>query len=547
MRSLCRPTAARSRSPAANRRAASRSCSCEGSTSSRRFPSRVRNAPSTPFYSPDGQWIGFGAGRRLLKVNLRAGTAPVSLCECAPQGLDNGVAWLENGSIVFTRADSGLQRIAAEGGEPSALTALAANEFDHHNPAPLPGGRSLLFTSHRKDGTFAIEAVTLDGGARTVIAESAYDAHYLSSGHLIYGRPGAILAVPFDADRLSPTGAAVTLVEGVSGDASSGRGGFQLSANGSLIYRAAPSLEGRVLTWVTRDGLESPLPLSPRAFSSPEVSPDGTRLAFAVAEAGRRDIWIYEVSSQRLVRLTREGDNKTPLWSRDGRRLVYSSTRDGGPKLWVQPADGSAAPQAMVTGEDIIVPGSWSPDDEAIVFVHEKNNSAAGSRSAVVPASGGGEPRQLFTDDDPWSGGVARRALDRLHRHRLAIRRSERRGVPEAWGATSGQRRRRPPAPLASRRPRAGLPFRPADVRGCGRSLRWVPIVGAGPAFRAPLCRGRPRRDGPRLRLGAGRPVPDDQAGPGGAAHEQRQRGGELDRGSKAARTAWPVTGRSPG
>jgi len=353
-----------------------------------------------PFYSPDGQWIGFSTDSRLMKVHVRAGTTPVTLCECVDRAAFNGAAWLEGGSVVFTRPDRALQRVSAEGGEPSDLTPLLTSpkELDHHAPSPLPGGRALLFTSHAATGTFDVEVVRLDTGERKTLVKAAYDARYLASGHLVYTRRGAILAAPFDVDRLETTGPEVTLVEGVADRPDSGYGAYTVSLNGTLVYRAAPSLEGRALAWVTRDGLEIPVPLTPRAFSSPRVSPDGTRLAFAVAESGRRDIWTYELGTQKLARLTREGDNKVPVWSRDGRRLAYSSTRDGTPKIWVQPADASSPPEAIATGEDVIVPASWSAGDRAIVYVHA-DTSASGSRTAVVAVSGDRRPQQLFPDE----------------------------------------------------------------------------------------------------------------------------------------------------
>lgn len=282
-----------------------------------------------PFYSPDGQWIGFFTQNRLMKVQPRAGTAPVVLCECVDRGIVNGAAWLADGSVAFTRPDRGLQRVPAEGGEPSELTTLlpAAKELDHHAPAPLPGGRALLFTSHAATGTFDVEVVRLDTGDRKAVVKSAYDARYLPSGHLVYARRGAILAAPFDVDRLETTGPEVTLVEGVADRPDAGYGAYTVSLNGTLLYRAAPSLEGRALAWVTRDGLEIPVPLTPRAFSSPRVSPDGSRLAFAVEDSGRRDIWTYELGTQKLARLTREGDNKVPVWSRDGRRRLFVDAR----------------------------------------------------------------------------------------------------------------------------------------------------------------------------------------------------------------------------
>ena len=256
-----------------------------------------------PFYSPDGQWVGFMTQNRLMKVQPRAGTAPVVLCECVDRAIVNGAAWLDDGTIAFTRPDCGLQRISAEGGEPSDLTPLR----------PRPRRSTITFRRRSRDGARCCSPLT----PRTARSTWKCCASTPAIGRCWSNRPttpaicraaissmrdlGVILAAPFDLARLETTGPTVTLLEGVAGNPSGGYGGYTLSADGTLVYRAAPSLDGRVLTWVTRQGLELPVPLTPRAFSTPRVSPDGTRLAFAVTEAARRDIWIYELGTEKLT------------------------------------------------------------------------------------------------------------------------------------------------------------------------------------------------------------------------------------------------------
>ncbi|MGQ0737157.1 MAG: protein kinase domain-containing protein [Acidobacteriota bacterium] len=352
---------------------------------------------SAPFYSPDGQWVAFFSGQRLLKVHVRAGTAPVVLCECAG-GLGN--VWLTDGTIIFATFNSPLMRVSADGGEPAAITSLLTSprESDHHNPAPVPGGKALLFTAHAASGRFDVVAQTLATGERKVLVESAYDAHVLPTGHLVFARNGRIHAAPFDAARLALTGPVVTLVDRVDDDPSSGWGGYQVSASGSLVFRPEPSREGRTLTWVSRTGQETPIPLAPREFSTPRVSPDGTHLAFtAAAQDGRRDIYTYELSSEKIERLTKDGDNRAPLWTRDGQRLSYASTRDGATGVWWRPADGSSVPEALVSSREYVAPGSWSADGRTLVYT-DGDSGPADSRTMAVTVDGDRQPRSLFPE-----------------------------------------------------------------------------------------------------------------------------------------------------
>ena len=332
---------------------------------------------SSPLFSPDGQWVAFFSGRRLLKVSVQTNAAPILISENIERWL-NGATWLADGSIVFARANSGLHRVSAEGGEPVRLTSLSETprEFDHHSPTLLPGDKALLFTVHAQDGRFNVVVETLATAERKLLIESAYDARYVASGHLVFARDEAILAVPFDLQRLEVTGPPVTLVEPVAGKPLDGNGGYRLSTNGTLAFLPQPSLDGRTLTWVERTGAETPLPIPARAFSSPRVSPDGTRLAFAVAEAGRHDIYTYELATGTLARLTRDGDNRAPIWTRDGQHVTYSSsssststpsTRGDARRLVLQSVDGRA-PEGLISGGISLVPGTWSANGHVLVY-----------------------------------------------------------------------------------------------------------------------------------------------------------------------------------
>jgi eukaryotic-like serine/threonine-protein kinase len=362
---------------------------------------------SSPLFSPDGRWVAFFSGRRLLKVNVQTTAAPILLSENIDRWL-NGATWLADGTIIFSRPNHGLQRVSAEGGDPLAVTSLSPTppDVDHHSPTLLPGGKALLFTVHAHDGRFNVVVETLATAERKLLIESAYDARYVTSGHLVFARNRAILAVPFDLQRLEVTGPPVTLVEPVAGKPIDGNGGYRLSTNGTLAFLPEPSLDGRTLMWVERTGAETPLPIPARAFSSPRVSPDGSRLAFAVAEAGRHDIYTYELASGTLGRLTRAGDNRAPIWTRDGQRVTYSSssfsssststpsTRDDARQLVWQSVDSSRAPERLVSGGISLVPGTWSADGHVLVYT-DGGTGPAGTGIFALPWDGDRKPQQL--------------------------------------------------------------------------------------------------------------------------------------------------------
>ncbi len=363
---------------------------------------------SSPLFSPDGQWVAFFSGRRLMKVNIQTNAAPILISENIERWL-NGAAWLADGTIIFARPDHGLQRVSAEGGEPVPVTSLSQTprELDHHSPTLLPGGKALLFTLHAHDGRFNVAVETLAKGERKLLIESAYDARYVASGHLVFARNSAILAVPFDLQRLEVTGPPVTLVEPVAGIPRDGNGGYRLSTNGTLAFLPGPSLDGRTLTWVDRAGAETPLPISARAFSNPNVSPDGRRLTFALAEGGRRDIFTYDIATASFARLTRVGDNRSPIWTRDGQRVTYSSssmsssststslTSDDARRLISQPVDSSGAPERLASGNLSLAPGSWSADDNVLVYT-DGGTAPTGTGVFAVQLDGGElKPKQL--------------------------------------------------------------------------------------------------------------------------------------------------------
>ena len=182
----------------------------------------------------------------------------------------------------------------------------------------------------------------------------------------MFARGSAIIAVPFDATRLEVTGPPVTLLQQVATEPKSGVAAFRVAPSGTLVYQPQQSRGGRVLTWVDRAGNETPLPVAARAFDTPRVSPDGRRLAFTAADGDRRDIWTYEIANDKLTRVTQEGDNWGPLWTRDGSAVAYATDRGDASHVVLQRLDGSA-PMTLGSSPNDLWPAAFSVDQKTLV------------------------------------------------------------------------------------------------------------------------------------------------------------------------------------
>jgi eukaryotic-like serine/threonine-protein kinase len=329
----------------------------------------TEGASRVAFFSPDGRSVGFGADNTLKTVRVDATAAPVVVCAAK---LFLGGTWTADGSIIFASIQHGLQRVSADGGAPQPLTTVNASksEIDHHAPQILPGGRALLLTVHQGESRFRIDVLTLATGERRTIVPDGFDAEYSPTGHVVYAAEAGLFAVPFDVDRLMVTGAPVKVLDGVDTDSHDGLGRFALSSVGTLVFQPQPPPARRTLVWADHSGVMTPLPIEPRTFWTPRLSPDGRQFAVVITERGRRNIWVYRFDNATFTPVTSEGLNREPVWTRDGLRLAYLSERDGVRHLMSQPSDSSAAAESLLTSQnDDLIPASWSADGRSLVYV----------------------------------------------------------------------------------------------------------------------------------------------------------------------------------
>jgi len=334
----------------------------------------ARPIPSTegataPFFSPDGQWLGFFAGGKLKKVSVSGGAA-LTLGDAVNSG---GASWGNHGMIAFPSSYvSPLQQVPDAGGAPQPLTHLEKGENSHRWPEFLPGGKALLFaagvaTTNWINPRLAVQSVGT--GERRNLIQGGTNPRYAPSEHLVYAQGGSLMAVPFDSQRLTTTGAAVPVVEGVLQSAVTGVAQYGFSITGSLVYVSGglQSAQSR-LVWVSRNGVEKPLAAPSHTFLGPRLSPDGRRLAVGITEQDSQ-IWLYDLTRDTMTRLTFEGDtNLAPLWTPDGKRIAFNSNKEGPLNIFWQLADGSGGLERLNPSEYINVPSSWSPDGQLLAF-----------------------------------------------------------------------------------------------------------------------------------------------------------------------------------
>ena len=310
---------------------------------------------SAPFFSANGQSIGFFGRRQLRKVSVSGG-APVTLADVA--GVSPRASWGSDDMILYGQPD-GIWQVPGAGGTPVLLIPVGEGE-DMHGPQMLPGAEWVLFTVRSMDQSWdeaqiVAQSVTTD--ERTVLIDGGRDGRYVPTGHLLYTLNGALVAVRFDVGSRMVSGAPVPLVEGVRESTGNlGAAQFSVSSNGSLVYIPAPG--ELLLTWVSRDGTEESLPLPPRAYGRPRVSPDGTRVAVDITDGDNRDIWIWNLETETPTPLTfDEADDNYALWTPDSARVVFTSSRDGGGLFW-KAADGTGQVERLTDG--LARPYAWA-------------------------------------------------------------------------------------------------------------------------------------------------------------------------------------------
>jgi len=359
-----------------------------------------------PFASPDGEWVGFvdGSARDVLKrVPVLGG--PATQIARVPGPL-RGATWLEDGTIVFGVDGSGLFRVDQGGGDPVALTTPEPPaEQEHSWPSPIPGTNLILFVAS-EGGSVIVEGriAVLDLQAGEIVRLELPGSHprWSPSGHIVYvSEGGSVRAVRFDVDRRSLTGGPVPVLDEVSAKPSGGAN-FDVARDGRLVYATGSVSASRTLTWVDREGRETPIAADPRTYFYARVSPDGRRLSLDIRDE-EQDIWIFDLARGVLSRLTDQpGSDQYGLWTPEGDAVIFS----GSEGLYRQRADGTSAPEQLTTANSMTeFPNAVSPDGE-IVY---RTASAEGANDLFVIALEGDRAARtlLATEHDELNPSIS--------------------------------------------------------------------------------------------------------------------------------------------
>src|SRR5262245_58739743 len=361
-----------------------------------------------PFFSPDGKWLGFYAvaERKLKKIAITGGTA-VTVSEV---DFPSSASWTAEGQILLADPRKGILRVSANGGEPETLIAAKTGEV-MLGPQLLPDRDHVLFTVSSQTGPGTVRpqysdkaqivAQSLKSGERKTLIEGGADARYVATGHLVYATGNVLFAVPFDLAKVQVTGGPVPVVEGVERADAPGNSGparYAISDQGTLIYVLERVTTQRILSLVERNGAVKPLPLPPKRYVSPGLSPDGRKLVVQTEDVHDNGVlWVYDiVGTTDIQQLTLSGNNIRPIWTPDGKRVTFASDRDGPMSIYSQPVDGSGVAKRLTKAEKGTEhwPESWSPDGRTLSFALVRDGGAA-----VWTLSGDTGKTQAFADE----------------------------------------------------------------------------------------------------------------------------------------------------
>lgn len=342
-----------------------------------------------PFFSPDGKWIGYFAvtDGKLKKIAVNGG-ASQALCDVVDI---RGAWWNEDNTIAYSQYGRDIMRISADGGTPESIVKLTS--YILSCPQILPDGGSILYTSVSKDLQSKIMVQPLKSGEPKELFAGS-NARYIPTKHIIYKLPnnGDLYAIAFDPYSLKVTGDSIRMDEGVSQ--------FAISDSGTLAY--IPGIAGsvaprQILVWVNRNGEEEPLPAAPNRYSWFKISPDGEQVALELMSTSKNSIWIWDAVRENMTRLTHDDStyDSVPLWTPDGKRIVYSSSRempflpDAVGDICLRAADGIGEAETLASSPGrAYLAGAWSKDGKILLLT---SVSASAAHSDIVTLSMEGE------------------------------------------------------------------------------------------------------------------------------------------------------------
>jgi len=333
------------------------------------------------FWSYDSRWVllaNNGSGGKLKKVDIQGGP-PQNIADFP--GYLTGAGWNSDGVIIASTGPgaSPILRLPASGGQTTPVTALAPGESAHRWPQFLPDGKHFLYlrvsSDAAKEGIY-IGSIDFQPNQQNMQRLLATDreAYYApapggGTGHLIFLRQTTLMAQPFDPDKMTLSGEPAAIADGVDSYATANHGMFSVSDTGTLVYRGGSGPQN-ILTWFDQQGNPAGTLGDPGDYSSPAISPDGSRVAVGLGPEGNRDIWILDVArGGASTRFTFDPAlDDYPAWSPDGKNIAFSSNRGGQVDLYIKPADGSGEEKLLLKTDEPKVVERWTKDGRFLLF-----------------------------------------------------------------------------------------------------------------------------------------------------------------------------------
>ncbi len=353
-------------------------------------------------FSPDSQWVVFIEGQGQARTIRRAPVSGGAAMTITPWDWINRGFWGTDNHLYWTPGTrSGIVRTPITGGETKPVTELdtSKNEQNHRFAWPLPGEKEIIFTAVETtmesydDAKIVVQS--LETRKRKTLVEGGTCPRYSPSGHLLYARSGSLYAAPLDLKKLELAGPAVPVVEGVLMSRNTGAAYYTLSETGTLAYVPGVAVDGqRQLVWVDRQGKETPLPLPPRSYLYPHLSPDVKQLALEI-EGPSHDFYLYDFARGVLTKMSLDGLSHAPVWSPDGRQIGYRSWKLGGMTMWAMPADRSGPERRLLDQKGMQSVVSWSADGNHIAYVDMLPGT--GADVLVLPLKGDRKPVPIAT------------------------------------------------------------------------------------------------------------------------------------------------------
>ena len=353
--------------------------------------------PSAPFFSPDGQWLGYYSLRdaQWNKISIYGGSS-VKLCDA---GNWASPAWVADDTILSGNIGS-IVRISLSKETTEEILKGEENE-DFWWPQILPGGKSILYSQIAEGGGGYQVAVQSFESEKPKVLFPGGPARFLPTGHIVYGLENTLTAIRFDPDTLQTIGGPVSLIEDVFRLYPDRPTHVAISDTGTMVYipgRMGTIVKGTIV-WVDREGREEPIDETPRAYDNPKISPDGTRVAFGITVDGNKDIWIYDLDRKTLLRLTRDkAIEGYPIWTPDSKRIIFSSEREGRNRIFWKAADGTGEVEQIAQMTDAWMwPMSLSKDGNTLFF--GQWNSSGRNNIGMLSMEGDHTPKLLLQEE----------------------------------------------------------------------------------------------------------------------------------------------------